>query len=107
ISDCLYVEACDFRKINRVEDLHELTSNIRKLAIGPWEDRDDFVFDMNTLDLIGYTPNCAPFSIFPFRARTCVDLLMGAKFYVAFQNVSAIAREFEKRGWEVAKDFKT
>lgn len=107
ISDFLYVEAFDFRKVKHPEDVRDLTKNIRKNTIGPWEDKEDFVFDMNTLDTIGYTPNCAPFSIFPFRARTCVDLLIGAKFYVAFQNVSAIGREFEKRGWLIEKDFKT
>jgi hypothetical protein len=107
ISDCLYIEAYDFRKMKHAEDVREITTKIRDSAIGSWEDKGDFIFDMNTLDIIGYTPNCAPFSVFPFRARTCVDLLIGAKFYVAFQNVSAIAREFEKRGWLVEKDFKT
>jgi hypothetical protein len=62
---------------------------------------------MNSLDIIGYTPNAAPFSIFPFRARTCIDLLIGAKFYVSFLNVNAVEREIIKRGWTLEKDFTT
>jgi hypothetical protein len=62
---------------------------------------------MNSLDLIGYRPNSAPFSIFPFRARTCIDLLIGAKFYVSFLNVNAVERDIIKRGWTIEKDFKT
>jgi len=107
ISDCLYVEAFDFRKMKGVVDWKEFTTKVRQSVIGPWEDQGDFVFDMSTLETIGYTPNCAPLSVFPFRARTCVDLLIGAKFYVAYQNVNAIAREFEKRGWLIQKDTKT
>jgi hypothetical protein len=106
ISDCLYIEAFDLRKLKRPDDLRDLTTTVRKNAIGEWEARGDFVFDMNTLDTIEYGPNRAPFSIFPFRATTCVDLMIGAKFYVAFLNVNAVAREFEKRGWSIEKDFK-
>ena len=62
---------------------------------------------MNSLNVIGYSPNSAPFSIFPFRARTCIDLLIGAEFYVAFLNVNAVEREFTKRGWALEKDFKS
>src|SRR5437588_3388957 len=66
ISDWLYVEAFDFRKFTSPDDVRELTDKTRKAAIGEWEERGDFVFDMNTLDVISYTPNSAPFSVFPF-----------------------------------------
>ena len=62
---------------------------------------------MNSLDAIGYSPNSAPFSVFPFRARTCIDLLIGAKIYVSFLNINAVEREFTKRGWTLEKDFRT
>jgi len=105
ITDWLYIEAFDFRELKTGEEIKELTGQTREAAIGEWERRGDFVTDMNTLNVISYTPNSAPFSIFPFRSRTCVDLLIGAKFYVSFLNVSAIEREFTKRGWTVQKGF--
>ncbi len=84
-----------------------MTDGVRRSAISDWENRGDFFHDFNTLDAIAYSPNCAPFSIFPFRARTCVELLIGAKCYVSFLNLSAVAREFEKRRWTIEKDSMT
>lgn len=107
ISDWLYVEAFDFRKFTSEDEVKELTGEVREAAIGEWEMRGDHILDMNSLDVIGYSPNSAPFSVFPFRARTCVDLLIGAKFYVSFLNVNAVEREFTKRGWTLETDFKT
>jgi hypothetical protein len=107
ISDWLYVEAFDFRKFTAADEVKELTGDVRKVAIGEWERRGDYIQDMNSLDVIGYSPNSAPFSIFPFRARTCIDLLIGAKFYVSFLNVNAVEREFTRKGWTLEKDFKT
>jgi hypothetical protein len=59
------------------------------------------VNDLTSLDFIAFSPNCAPFSIFPFTARTCVDLLIGATYYMAYLNLNAVGREFENRGWTV------
>ena len=36
-----------------------------------------------------------------------MELLIGAKFYVTFLNLTAVEREFVKRGWKLEKDFKT
>lgn len=107
ISDWQYVEAFDFRKFTSAAEVKELTGKVRKAAIGEWERQGDYIDDMNSLDAIVYTPNSAPFSVFPFRARMCIDLLIGAKFYVSFLNINAVEREFTKRGWTLEKDFRT
>jgi hypothetical protein len=107
ISEWLYVEAFDFRKFTSADEVKHLTETVRQAAIGEWERRGDHIQNMNSLGAIVYTPNSAPFSVFPFRARMCIDLLIGAKFYVSFVNFNAIEREFTKRGWTLAKDFKT
>lgn len=107
ISNCLYVEAFDFRKIVEVADLDALKRDVdaaRNTVVGEWERRGDFVTDANTLDMLAFSPNCAPFSIFPFTPRTCVDLLIGAKYYMAYLNHTAVGREFEVRGWTVEKN---
>jgi hypothetical protein len=56
---------------------------------------------MSTLDTLAFSPNCTPFSIYPFDAKMCIDLLIGAKHYTTYLNESAVAREFEYRGWTV------
>lgn len=106
ISDWQYVEAYDFRKFTSEDDVKKLTGEIREAAIEEWKKRGDHTHRMNSLDAIGYSPNSAPFSVFPFRARMCVDLLIGAMFYVSFLNINAVEREFIKRGWTLQKDFK-
>jgi hypothetical protein len=103
ISNCLYVEAFDFRKVQKFAEVQPELERIKAGAIGEWAERGDFVFDMNSLDILAFSPNCVPFSIFPFDDRTCVELLVGAKCYITYLNMSAVAREFEFRGWTVEK----
>lgn len=101
ISDWLYVEAFDFRKLKSADDaddFKELTGKVRAATIGEWERRGDYIHDMNSLDAIGYSPNSAPFSVFPFRARMCIDLLIGAMFYVSFLNINAVESSSREGG---------
>jgi hypothetical protein len=107
ISDWLYVEAFDMRKFTSEDEVKELTEKVRGAAIGEWEKRGDFIQDTNSLDAIAYSPNSAPFSVFPFRAQMCIDLLIGTAFYVSFLNISAVEREFIQRGWTLEKNFRT
>jgi hypothetical protein len=100
ISNCLYAEAFDCRTVDP-KLMYEQLQQSRDAVVGEWDRRGDFVVDFNTLDALAFTPNCAPFSIFPFGARVCVDLLVGSKFYVTYLNHNAVAREFENRGWIV------
>ena len=100
ISNSLYVEAFDFRQPPD-EASRQALQRIRNEVIGAWEDRGDLWVGMNTLDLLAFSPNAAPFSIFPFDAKTCIELLVGAKNYITYLNETAVAREFEHRGWTV------
>jgi hypothetical protein len=100
ISNSLYVEALDFRKPPDDAARNSL-NRIREKVIGEWDRRGDFWADMSTLDTLAFSPNCTPFSIFPFDAKMCIDLLIGAKHYTTYLNESAVAREFEYRGWTV------
>jgi hypothetical protein len=70
ISDYLYVEAFDVRQLRSVDKLADLNEEIRTAVVSQWESRGDLVMPMSTLDAIAYTPNCAPFSIFPYGVRT-------------------------------------
>ena len=101
ISNCLYAEAFDCRRIDDPKPLYERLQELRDKVVGEWTRRGDLVIDFSSLDSLAFTPNCAPFAIYPFSARTCVDLLIGSKFYVTYLNHNAVAREFENRGWVV------
>lgn len=100
ISNSLYVETFDLRK--RPDDAStQALQRIRSEVIGVWENRGDMWSDMNTHEVLAFSPNAAPFSIFPFTAKTCVELLIGAKNYIVYLNESAVVREFEHCGWTV------
>lgn len=106
ISNCLYVECFDFKKFEKIETVElavrEATA-ARERIIGDWKQGGDLVIQQNSLNLIAFSPNCAPFSVFPFPSRICVDLMIGKKQYTGYLNVSAVAREFEYRGWKITK----
>jgi hypothetical protein len=103
ISNCLYVEAVDLLAMDDAQTLQKKADSLRDQVVGEWSRRGDFVVDMNSFDTMAFTPNCAPFSVFPFKPRTCVDLLIGSKFYTTYLNENAVAKEFENRGWTVEK----
>jgi hypothetical protein len=103
ISNCLYVECFDFEKISSFDSINAAVADAKERLIGSWSAQGDFIVDLNSLDLIAFSPNCAPFSIFPFPSRICIDLLIGRKCYIAYLNQNAVAREFEYRGWTVVK----
>jgi hypothetical protein len=103
ISNSLYLEAFDLLKIQQIETLQPKLSAARRELTSDWESRGDFVMRMSSIDAIQFTPNSAPFSIFPFDSRTCVDLLLGAKFYISYLNFDAVEREFRHRGWNIER----
>jgi len=103
ISNCSYIEAFDFRVMSGAENAWEQTWEEARKEMAPWIENKDFVMQMSSLDILSFTPNCAPFSVFPFPDRMCVELLTGAKNYTCFLNLSELGREFERSGWQVEK----
>src|SRR5438309_8350809 len=73
----------------------------RNSLIADWHERNDDVHANESLKCLGFSPNIAPFSVFPLEPALCVDLLTGAKAYMVLLNVTAVAREFEHRGWQI------
>jgi hypothetical protein len=62
VSNCLYVEAFDFRKVN--DETIEKAEEAKDKVVGKWDQYGDFVVDMHSLDCLAFSPNCAPFSVF-------------------------------------------
>jgi hypothetical protein len=76
ISNCLYVEAFDIRTLPDADEGKGPLDRLRDETVREWDRRGDMWSDMNTHDMLAFSPNCAPFSIFPFaprslRSRSC------------------------------------
>lgn len=102
ISDCCYIEAFDFRTLGHFGKAQNQAVERMEEETASWNE-DDLVVPMLSLDVLAFTPNCAPFSVFPFPERLCVDLLTGAKSYRCFLNLTEVGRQFERNGWNVEK----
>lgn len=104
VDDCCYLECIDIRKLGEDnEELRKHLADSRSQQVGEWESRNDFVLSMSSLDILSFTPNCAPFSVFPFPSAMCIGLLTGALSYISYYNISALCRTLEGLGWEVTK----
>jgi hypothetical protein len=106
ISNYLYVEAFDLLSAVEFSAIKPKLAQAKAEVVGTWESQGDFVLDMLSQDVIPFTPNCAPFSVFPFDSKTCVELLIGSKYFITYLNMDAVEREFEYRGWEIEKSQK-
>jgi hypothetical protein len=103
LNNCCHIEAFDFRVMSNNKEAWEKGTEQTREAIAEWEKNGDLVIRTDSLDILSFTPNCAPFSVFPFPDRLCVELLTGAKNYGCFLNLSELGREFERHGWQVEK----
>ena len=103
INNCCHIEAFDFRVMGSAEEVWKRGVEQTQKEIASWTEHDDVVIRMDSLDILSFTPNCAPFSVFPFPDRLCVELLTGAKNYSCFLNLTELGREFERGGWQVEK----
>jgi len=103
VSNFLYVECMDVKAIGDIDKvLAELTA-AQERELADWFAAKDFVAPTCSSDIISFTPNCAPFSVFPFPPKTCIELLTEAKAYRTHFNFTALGREFERMGWVVEK----
>lgn len=94
-----YVECMDFRKAGDESTVSKM-EEARREATKAWRD-DDEVLTMGSMDVITFSPNVAPFSIFPFADRTCVELAIGAQAFYVTMNLSVLFQTFKSHGWEV------
>ncbi len=103
ISNFLFVECHDYRKIQDFDEMRRACEEVRRAQVQDWVSRHDRVLPMSTLNSMEFTPNRAPFSIFPFSTAVRVGLLTGGMDYTSYLNLSAVEREFERVGWHVEK----
>ncbi|HXM22426.1 MAG TPA: hypothetical protein VN948_14315 [Terriglobales bacterium] len=95
-----YVECVDFRKLGQREDMTPKMKAAHQRCTEKWDD-DDKISVMSSMDIITFSPNIAPFSIFPFDERMCVELAIGAKQFRTYLNATEVFKEFEASGWTI------
>ena len=100
---CCYVECINSVALRNSKQSILHFEESRNIEVAPWISRGDYVVSMSSLDVLAFTPNCAPFSIFPFPAKRCVELMTGTTAYMSYFNVSAFLRELENSGWKVRR----
>jgi hypothetical protein len=99
ISPCCYVECMNSAVLKNSKDAIANFEAFREAEAVAFIAKGDYVSEMTSLDVLAFTPNCAPFSIFPFPAKRCVELMIGATAYKSYFNESAFFRELESKGW--------
>src|ERR1022692_1866735 len=100
INACCYVECINTTAIKNAQDAIARLKESANAEAEVFVSEGDVVDVMNSLDVLAFTPNCMPFSIFPFPPKRCVELMTGIASYRSFFNRSAFFRELEQSGWK-------
>ena len=98
VNDFLFIDCVDFLVQSGEGMVSEM--NRSKSALADW---DDSTVHLSSRDVITFTPNAAPFSIFPFSDRTCVDLMIGRKVFTTHLNLNRLTAAISQRGWIVTE----
>jgi hypothetical protein len=94
-----YVECVDVGKLAELQQTAPAMEPAYKLHTKEWG--PDLASKGCSLDIITFAPNVAPFSIFPFDDRTCIELMIGAKFFTSYINSTEVLRLFTAAGWSI------
>ncbi len=100
INRCCYVECINMAAGKSFKDAISGLNTSREAQTVNFIAEGDEVSEMTSLDVLAFTPNCVPFSIFPFPAKRCIELMTGVASYKSCFNVSAFFREIEEHGWK-------
>jgi hypothetical protein len=101
ISPYCYVECFD---ISHIQDMSAVLSSLKHARMektSSWN--EDLTSEMDSTDLLSFSPNIAPFSIFPLCERTCIELAIGLKSYTCYLNLELVFQKFLREGWLIEK----
>ena len=87
-----YLDCFDMGMLASVERIDAAVRDAHQQLNEQWG--EDLITTWNSLDVIAFTPNVAPFSVFPFDDRICIELMLGAKFFINSLNLSEVLRTF-------------
>ncbi|WP_353071921.1 hypothetical protein [Tunturiibacter gelidiferens] len=101
ISPYCYVECFD---ISKIEDMTAALSHLKATRIEKTSNwKEELTSEIDSMQVATFSPNVAPFSIFPFSERTCVELAIGLKSYTCYVNLELVFVGFQKEGWLIEK----
>jgi hypothetical protein len=90
-----YVECVDFGKLAGIEAPASVMEDAYNHHTKQWGKSSRGC----SLNIIAFTPNVAPLSIFPFDELTCIELMIGAKIFTTYINAGEILKVFTEAGW--------
>lgn len=99
INDCCYVECINMAALKSSKDIIANFEASRAAETTTFLTDGDYVSELTSLDILAFTPNCMPFSIFPFPPKRCIELMTGIASFKSFFNVSAFFRALQRSGW--------
>lgn len=104
IGNYLIVNVVDLgNKFNSPDKLSKYFESKHKSIRENWKRDNDFYLPFWFSRKLIFSRNYAPFSIYPFDAEICADILMGKLQITAVLNLTEIKRIFEKSGWKVVE----
>ena len=95
LSDCLAAEVFDTELM--AEAVHEGTASTKKCFHNPFAQSSDGGVH-HSLQFDRFTPNLAPYSVFPLPADDCADIMTGALWVFTYFNLGNLRRCLRRRG---------
>ncbi len=104
INTCCYVECIDTAALRNSKDAIANLEALKNAEADTFvAEEEDYVVEMTSLDVLAFTPNRKPFSIFPVPPKRCIELMTGSASYKSYFNVSAFFRVLEQNGWKLKR----
>ncbi|MCP5108059.1 MAG: hypothetical protein GY950_32025 [bacterium] len=102
IGNYLIVNVVDLgNKLNSPDKMLKYLDSRHSSIKEKWERENDFYLPFLFSQKMIFSRNYVPFSIYPFDAEICADILIGKLKITAFLNLTEIKRILERSGWQV------
>lgn len=96
LSDCLAVQVFD--NTSTAERLNRSDLTFEDVTTNPFR-QSKMSFMANSLSFFDkFTPNAAPYAVYPFDNESCIDIITGRLWIVTYFNLGNLARCLRRRG---------
>jgi hypothetical protein len=101
IGNHLIIEVVDSRKVGDPKTYEKYFQKKHESVKEKWDRNGDIVIPNLFIHKLRYSRNYIPYSIFPYDADICTDIIMGRLMILTILNWSEIFRTFRKAGWQI------
>jgi hypothetical protein len=95
LNDYSYTTAINFEKVEETTDISDALDNQHGQFSEGWTGLSK---GFSNYDRFEFSPIIAPYSIFPFSEKTCVDLMFGSICITTYINFNLLAEHFRESG---------